>query len=721
MKFWHLSTGKRFSAVALGYAILGGIGLALAIPPGYASPVFPASGFALAALLRFGIGAAPAVWLGSLVLNSVLALIQGRFGLSSVMVAAAIGIGASLQAMAGWALLRKAWHAGGDLLESEREIIRFLLLGGPVACGISASFGIGTLLAFGIIAAPEFSYAWWNWYIGDTLGVLLFAPLTVALFRRRDAAWVDRSRVLSVVMPAVLLVAATAFYVSSRWEVRQQQAELASRGDALADVLESTLIAHREALASLARFVEVTREVRAEQFRHFASGILDEHPEIFALSFNPLVSDSQRRAFEARMSQSGEPFGITERGAEGTLVAAGRRSEYVAVAHIAPLEGNRKALGFDINSEPLRRDAVSRARATRDAAATAPLVLVQDRRNHTGLLALMPTVSRRGAGEADRNEGALTGFAVAVIKVDAMVARALAGSLSPDLALRLSDPEVVSGEAVLYESAESGEIAQVPESMRWHTNLEMMDRTWRLEVMPTPRYLAAHRPWVAWGVGVVCLLLATLVQMLILGMLGRTATIRRRVDEQTLELSTKSRALEASEERLRMTLENTPNVAVQWIDSGRGRIVYWNSAAEALFGWRASEAIGKPPCELFVDVDIDHDRCEQAIGEARDGTRSSPRECRLPTRDGRRIWVVSTLFAIAGNDGGPDRGAHGRRYHRAQGGRGTTGRLPARTRSAGRIPHGRPGAHRSACIRDPEFERRRPVRPRPRRAHRVRQ
>ena len=40
--------------VGLAYVALGAVGLTLAIPPGYASPVFPAAGLALACALLFG-------------------------------------------------------------------------------------------------------------------------------------------------------------------------------------------------------------------------------------------------------------------------------------------------------------------------------------------------------------------------------------------------------------------------------------------------------------------------------------------------------------------------------------------------------------------------------------------------------------------------------------------------------------------------------------------
>ena len=46
------------------YAVLGISSLFLAIPPGYASPVFPAAGLAIALALHFGNRILPGIWLG---------------------------------------------------------------------------------------------------------------------------------------------------------------------------------------------------------------------------------------------------------------------------------------------------------------------------------------------------------------------------------------------------------------------------------------------------------------------------------------------------------------------------------------------------------------------------------------------------------------------------------------------------------------------------------
>ena len=52
------------------------------------------------------------------------------------------------------------------------------------------------------------------------------------------------------------------------------------------------------------------------------------------------------------------------------------------------------------------------------------------------------------------------------------------------------------------------------------------------------------------------------------------------------------RRADAAGRQLSATLENTPDVAVQWFNA-EGRVIYWNRASERLFGWSAGEAAGQ--------------------------------------------------------------------------------------------------------------------------------
>jgi PAS domain S-box-containing protein len=109
-------------------------------------------------------------------------------------------------------------------------------------------------------------------------------------------------------------------------------------------------------------------------------------------------------------------------------------------------------------------------------------------------------------------------------------------------------------------------------------------------------------------------------------------------------------ALRASEESLRDTVENTPNVAIQWYDAG-GRVIFWNHASETVFGWKASEAEGKTLAQLIFD-DQESTRFMKSLEEvARTGDPVPPTEYSFRRRDGSHGVCLSTVFRISrGND-----------------------------------------------------------------------
>jgi len=55
----------KIAVLALAYFVSAEIGLLLAVPPGYATPIFPAAGVALAGLLIFGYRLWPGIFIGS--------------------------------------------------------------------------------------------------------------------------------------------------------------------------------------------------------------------------------------------------------------------------------------------------------------------------------------------------------------------------------------------------------------------------------------------------------------------------------------------------------------------------------------------------------------------------------------------------------------------------------------------------------------------------------
>jgi PAS domain S-box-containing protein len=104
-------------------------------------------------------------------------------------------------------------------------------------------------------------------------------------------------------------------------------------------------------------------------------------------------------------------------------------------------------------------------------------------------------------------------------------------------------------------------------------------------------------------------------------------------------------ALRGSEERLRATLENTPNVAVQWFDA-EGRVLYWNHASETLYGWQASEVSGRTLDQLILDSEQEASfrASLKQIGETSQPV--GPVEYPFHRRNGDKGISLTTIFQI---------------------------------------------------------------------------
>jgi len=107
------------------------------------------------------------------------------------------------------------------------------------------------------------------------------------------------------------------------------------------------------------------------------------------------------------------------------------------------------------------------------------------------------------------------------------------------------------------------------------------------------------------------------------------------------------KALRASEEALRATIENTPHVAVQWYDAD-SRIVFWNKASENTYGWTAAEAIGKKLSDLIF-TPAEQNFFEEAIQQiVRTDQPFGPMEFPYRGRNGKTGFVLSTIFRLTG-------------------------------------------------------------------------
>src|SRR5213075_1507197 len=169
---WAMQS-RRFSRLpligilAVIYFIAGKLGLMLASLHASASPVWPPAGIGLAAILLLGYRAWPAIFVGAFLVNLTTA--------GDITTSVAIASGNTLEALAG-AWLVNRFADGRNIFDRPQGVFKFALAA-AISAVVSPLFGVTSLALDGFADWKNYGAIWVTWWLGDTTGDLVFAPL----------------------------------------------------------------------------------------------------------------------------------------------------------------------------------------------------------------------------------------------------------------------------------------------------------------------------------------------------------------------------------------------------------------------------------------------------------------------------------------------------------------------------------------------------------------
>jgi len=156
----------RIGAVGVAYFAAARFGLSLAFTTKQVTAVWPPTGIALVAFLVWGIRVWPGVFAAALVANAMT-----YEGLST---AFGIAVGNTCAGILGAVLLGRFGFAPG--FRRMRDVCLFVAVAGVTPL-VSATSGVANLAAHGLVSWSAYWSVWSVWWVGDAMGILLFAPL----------------------------------------------------------------------------------------------------------------------------------------------------------------------------------------------------------------------------------------------------------------------------------------------------------------------------------------------------------------------------------------------------------------------------------------------------------------------------------------------------------------------------------------------------------------
>lgn len=428
-------------------------------------------------------------------------------------------------------------------------------------------------------------------------------------------------------LPWLLLTAGLLATALVWWNSRSDQKaavkrEFETEAASLVRALESRLQATDQLLRGVGGLFTAAPTFDRPAFQAYveAQQLRSAHPGVLGVGFASIVPAADLYAHVQAVRNEGFP--------NYTVLPNGDAPFLAPLAHMSP---DSRAMGFDLLSEPIRRDAMERARTSRSAAMTGRIALAPETPTAELGLALFTPAFRHGNGNGD-----LVGWAYAPVSIRPFVENAF---ITGDeqwqnrLHVRIYDGRTFGSGSLLYDSRSDSE-TEAEKTLTAVWQMDFGGQSWSLRIEALPGYssglLTAANLRVLAGGTLLSVILAVLAHILMLS--------HHRVAE-ALEKSAKANENLAESKRRFRVLANAVPVLI-WVSEADGRRTWFSRQWLDFTG--CDPNLGAPyQWSDFIHPE-DKTRVLQTIAEASGDGEPFSLEYRLAHIDGTYHWVMDS-------------------------------------------------------------------------------
>lgn len=533
MKLYKLPTWAHIIILGLAYLISGKIGLMLAIPPGFATAIFPPTGIALAYVFSFGLRTLPGVLLGSFLMN-VLATFENGVELGAenlFFVPFLIGLGASFQTFCTFNFTKQLMKKELPLVKFT-DILSFLTLAGPIGSLINSTIGVLTLFLFNIINEHVLIYSWLNWWVGDTIGVILVFPIIFSLLSPNQKVWKERQKIIIIPMILSIPLCFAMYWFSSEREFDNIKANFSKVSQTARFSLEREIDSYASKLQAARNLFYSSEEVSRKEFSTFASHMIGNDQGIRAIEYAPIVKRKDIPAFiESLEKEFNQPFQIRYIEKDD-----GTRDLHYIVNYIYPKQGNEQAFGLDLGSHRTRREAIEYAIALHSPSVTETIQLIQDdKEKNPAFLQFLPVYNVK------QNSEEAIGLIIGVFDLNIFLKKAFAGIDYDNFNIDIYDITNKKSELIYTINKEK---SHKYNSISSKVVVKFFNRDWRIELRPTLNFISQRSSRFSWLVLALGLSISGILGAFLLAFSGKSQEIQMIVEKRTNELKKSNTKLE---------------------------------------------------------------------------------------------------------------------------------------------------------------------------------
>jgi len=389
------------------------------------------------------------------------------------------------------------------------------------------------------------------------------------------------SRFLSLIglMLSIALIYGVWFF-SERFFNHQAQMRFEHHVNEDIYTLEHSLQKYKNALQSGVGFFQASNDVSRTDWHRYVQAIdLKQHyPGMQGMGYSMVVSPDAVQTIENKMHREGYPsFEINPKG---------KRKFYTTILYLEPLDKrNQAAIGYDMFSEPVRREAMERSRDSGKAALSGKVTLLQeiDKDIQSGVLMYLPYYAEgEETDTVEERRRSLIGYIYAPFRMgDFMHANF---THKDRMSIEVYDGLGKNGDNLLYKSS-----AFPNYHSDYHTErtLNIGGREWHIYYSSSPAFDARHSSQYPILFTLIGLILYLIMLYVIVELLKKRSLLKIKTEDLEHEKEIAQNYLDIVE------------VMVLILDS-EFTIKVLNRRGCEIIGYRVDEVIGKNFIELLI-------------------------------------------------------------------------------------------------------------------------
>ena len=420
---------------------------------------------------------------------------------------------------------------------------------------------------------------------------------------------------------ASLVLTAMAWWLSNNYLHNRASDRFQFRIDELSKAINDRMIEYQQVLRGAVGLYRSSSEVTRQEWHDYISSqeLEEPFPGFQGIGVAEFVRPEQKKQFVKRIQQQGFP--------KFDIKPQGDRDLYSAIVYLEPFDWrNQRAFGYDMYSNPVRREAMDRAIETGEPSMSGKVVLVQETEVETqqGFLLYLPIDQTDTVKKPDVPRGLVYAVFRAGDLMDGIVRSELDA-----VRFKVFDGDEIGDQHLLYNSEEQAHSTSDSPLFEDTRRLHLQGRTWTLLVESKSGFVDSAESWLSAAVAGVGLVVDILL-FLVISAIGRQ---RRNATELAEKMTSSYRQTIVELERSNRDLDDFAYVASHDLRSPLRNI-------DSLANWVIEDSGDSLPVECRHHLDrmkLRIDRLDRLLSDLLTYSRAGRLEEKLEVVDSRKL------------------------------------------------------------------------------------